>query len=141
MCVAPLYLAMNFRAFLQQNKKRLSAGIKLTTSLAHDTGCEKPRGRQKVTERHKHHSAFCYSAEWSSGISIPHSGTMCSRIISSIKVHLPFILLYTGTAKGHNVLLFFYILLLLTYSIISCWRIRMDIFALLGILFMACFFF
>lgn len=39
---------------------------------------------------------------------------MCSRIISSIKVHLPFTLLYTRTAQRHNVLLFFYISLLLT---------------------------
>lgn len=122
------YLVILFAAFLQpmqtkrkKEKKKRTEVIRWTQThhsniTPYSTVCGELRGRQKVTERHKHHSAYCYSVEWSSGTSIPHSGTMCSRIISSIKVHLLFTLPYTQAAQGHNVLLFFYISLLLTYN-------------------------
>lgn len=120
----------------------VAGAIKFTTALACDTGCSNVGERQKVAECHKYHSLFCYSAEWSWGTSTPHSGTTCSRIISRIK-YICISLLYSKTAKGFLLVLFFYLfvfcpfsLLLLTYSLISCWNMTKYLFCF-SILFMA----
>lgn len=62
--------------------------------------CAELRGRQKVTIPHKTSALL----RWSWGTSVRHSGTVWSGIISSIKVHLPFTLLYSGTSRGRSVL-------------------------------------
>lgn len=88
--------------------------------------CKKLEGGRKSLNVINIIQCSCYSAEWSSGTSIPHSGTMYLRIISWVKVHLPFPLLYSEPAKGHNVLGFFFCLFVF-YFIIYLFFVPVDI--------------